>query len=81
MNISTNNEKAGERVFENVDEALAERIVARARENGGGPGEGSVYRLDEVDTEKRSSVSIVKIVVPVVLILIAIWVCVRSNKK
>ena len=75
-------EIAGERVFGNVDDALADRIISRSMENSKEP-EPSVYDagMDRVDKPKRP-MSIMKIVIPAVLVLIAVLVyVVNSNSK
>jgi len=73
-----NNERTGERVFGNVDEALAERIVSRAKKNSGEP--ESVYDGGRRGKPlRRREVSIIKIVIPAVLILVAFWICVKSK--
>jgi hypothetical protein len=78
-----NNEHAGERVFENVDEALAERIVSRAKENSREPesGSGRAYNAGIDRNGKPRPVSIMKIAIPVVLILIGIWVLIRRGGR
>jgi len=75
-----NNERTGERVFENVDEALAERIVSRAKKNSGEP-ERVCDEGRRGKPLRRREVSIIKIAVPVVLILVVIWVCLKSKKS
>jgi len=83
-----NNETAGERVFGNVDEALADRIMSRARENSKGPEPAFASKdsFDDgdagvVDTGKRRrrSGAIVGILIPVALVLIAVWVLIRRR--
>jgi len=80
-----NNEHAGERVFENVDEALAERIVSRAKENSKEPEPGCAIdigiNLNRINKPQRRPVSIMKIVIPVALILIGIWVLIRRGRR
>jgi len=78
--MAMNNETAGERVFDNVDDALAERIVSRARENSR-ESERPDVAAGRIDTDKprRRSVSIIKIALPAVLILIALWVLIRRR--
>jgi len=45
--VATDNERAGDRVFANVDKALAEKIISRSMENSREPGrvhtDGPVY--------------------------------------
>ena len=76
--MAINNETAGDRVFDNVDDALAERIVSRALENGREPERAG--RVDAADKPRRHrSASIVKIAVPVALALIALWILARRR--
>jgi uncharacterized membrane protein YcjF (UPF0283 family) len=70
-------ERAGDRVFDNVDEALADRIISRSMENSREP-ERSVYNIN-TDKPKRRQRSIIKILIPAVLVLIALWVYVKSK--
>jgi len=87
--MAINNEQAGERVFGNVDEALAERIVSRAKENSKEP-ERSAYdtapgRVDtdrvNTDKPKQRPGSIIKMMIPVVLILITMWFLIRRGRR
>lgn len=83
--MAMNNETAGERVFGNVDEALAERIVSRALENSKEPEsayDAGAGRVDagSIDTDKSRQRwsqagygSIVKILIPAALVLVALW--------
>jgi len=80
-----NNEVAGESVFGNVDEALAERIVSRAKKNSGEP-EQPMSAVDRVDTNrinvnkpKKRHVSIIKIAILAGLMLIVLCVFVKSK--
>jgi hypothetical protein len=75
--MTVNNEQAGERVFGNVDEALADRIISRSMENSREPGR-SGYNMN-TDRPKRRHISIVKILIPAALVLIALWVYVKSK--
>jgi len=81
--MTINNETAGDRVFDNVDDALAERIVSRALENGREPeragGRIGTGRVDADKPRRRRSASIVKIAVPVALALIALWILARRR--
>jgi hypothetical protein len=82
-----NDGRAGERVFENVDEALAERIIARSRENSRGPAEpdAAVVTRDSVRyRRKRIGLAlIVKVAIPVLLLIAALILganCVRPRR-
>jgi hypothetical protein len=74
--MTVNNEQAGERVFGNVDEALADRIISRSMENSREPGRSGYY---DTDKPKRRHISIIKILIPVILILVALCVYVKSK--
>jgi hypothetical protein len=78
-----NDEIAGERVFGNVDDALAYRIISRSMENSREPEPTSSsydVGMDRVDKSKRPT-SIMKIVIPAVLVLIALLVYVVNSKS
>jgi len=77
--MTINNEQAGERVFGNVDEALADRIISRSMENSREP-ERLSYNMN-TDKPKRRHISIIKILIPAVLVLIAVCVYVKSKKE
>ncbi|GBU20220.1 hypothetical protein R80B4_00096 [Fibrobacteres bacterium R8-0-B4] len=88
--MAINNEQAGERVFGNVDEALADRIISRSMENSGEPGRSGYCDIGtgRVDTNRINAYKpkqyqglIIKTLIPAVLILIALWVYVKSKSK
>jgi hypothetical protein len=75
-------EIAGERVFGNVDDALADRIISRSMENSKEPEHAGSYDvgMDRVDKPKRPT-SIMKILIPAALVLIALLVYVVNSKS
>ncbi|MDR2694286.1 MAG: hypothetical protein LBB74_08770 [Chitinispirillales bacterium] len=74
---------AGERVFDDVDAALAERIISRSMENSGEPERRYDTGTGPVDTDKakRRPVSIIKAAIPVALVLIALWILIRRGTR
>jgi hypothetical protein len=81
-----NNEQIGEPVFGNVDEALADRIISRSMENSKEPEPSAGLPVSRINKPQRRSLmsmsmSIMKIVIPAVLVLIALWVYVVNSKS
>jgi hypothetical protein len=68
----TNSEKAGERVFGNVDEVLAERIISRSKENCREHEPEDVAVAGRFGGGKRRTGLIIKIALAATLLLIVV---------
>jgi hypothetical protein len=65
--MTMGSERAGERVFENVDEALAEKIISRSMENSKEPEDVAFP-----DRAPRRAGLIIKIALAAILLLIVV---------
>jgi hypothetical protein len=82
--MEMNSEKPGERVFGNVDDALAERIASRARENSRGSAEpaAAVAGRDDSGRHRRSGLTLIlKVAIPVLLLIAALVVAAKTRRQ
>jgi len=84
-----NNGRAGDRVFANVDQVLAEKIISRSKENSESAGAPVSMVMPDVDNRidtdadaagLRGSMSIAKLLVPAIVALVVFALLIFKRK-
>jgi hypothetical protein len=80
-----NSERTGEQVFGNIDEALAEKIISRSRENSGTagvyPAANNIIKTDNVTRYGREPAPVAKLLMPAALALLLLLLLVLGRGR